>query len=52
MLSEKAMGRKLTNYDRSIDMHVSKLRRKLDPDSKDKTIIKTIRGMGYQFTGG
>jgi two-component system response regulator CpxR len=52
MLSEKAMGRKLTNYDRSIDMHVSKLRRKLDPDSKDKIIIKTIRGMGYQFTGG
>ncbi len=48
-LSERALGRKLTRYDRSIDMHVSKLRRKFKTDSCGQTLIQTVRGIGYQL---
>ena len=47
-LYEQALGRSLTPYDRSIDMHISHLRKKLterDPD----LVIHTIRGAGYQL---
>jgi len=47
-LSEQALGKKLTAYDRSIDMHMSKLRQKLGDD--DQQLIQTVRGMGYQLT--
>ena len=49
-LSEQALGRALSRYDRSIDMHVSNLRRKLGPDTKGEERIKTVRGIGYQYT--
>jgi two-component system, OmpR family, response regulator CpxR len=39
-------NRKATPFDRSIDMHVSHLRKKLE---KERTLIKTVRGVGYQF---
>ena len=45
-LMEGLYNRKATAYDRSVDMHVSHLRRKLE---HDRTLIKTIRGIGYQF---
>lgn len=48
-LSEQALGRKLARYDRSIDMHISKLRRKLGPGLDDQPLIQTVRGMGYQL---
>lgn len=47
-LSEHALGKKLTAYDRSIDMHMSKLRQKLGDDNQQ--LIQTVRGMGYQLT--
>jgi len=47
-LSEEALGKKLTAYDRSIDMHMSKLRQKLGDD--EQQLIQTVRGMGYQLT--
>ena len=47
-LSEQALGKKLTAYDRSIDMHMSKLRQKLGDDSQQ--LIQTVRGIGYQLT--
>ena len=47
-LSETVLGRRLAQYDRSIEMHISKLRRKIDPDNLDLP-IKTIRGAGYQL---
>jgi len=47
-LSEQALGKKLTAYDRSIDMHMSKLRHKLGDD--DQQLIQTVRGVGYQLT--
>src|SRR5579864_6826121 len=45
-LMESLYNRKATPFDRSIDMHVSHLRRKLEGG---KPVIKTIRGVGYQF---
>ncbi len=45
-LMEKMYNRKATPFDRSIDMHVSHLRKKLEDD---RTLIKTVRGVGYQF---
>lgn len=45
-LMESLYNRKATPYDRSIDMHISHLRRKLEGD---QSLIKTIRGVGYQF---
>ncbi len=45
-LMETLYNRKTTPFDRSIDMHISHLRKKLETD---RTRIKTIRGVGYQF---
>jgi two-component system response regulator CpxR len=44
-----ALGREPVRYDRSIDMHVSNLRRKLGPDGAGQARIETIRGIGYQY---
>ncbi len=49
-LSERALGRELTRYDRSIDMHLSSLRKKLGPFANGEERIKTVRGVGYQYT--
>ncbi len=48
-LSERALGKKLSPYDRSLDMHISNLRKKLvtDPEQSDRII--TVRGVGYQY---
>ena len=46
-LTERALGRKLALYDRSIDMHVSNLRRKLGPGPRQNSRIKTVRSVGY-----
>jgi two-component system response regulator CpxR len=43
---ESLYNRRATPFDRSIDMHVSHLRRKLETG---RALIKTIRGVGYQF---
>lgn len=45
-LMESLYNRKATPFDRSIDMHVSHLRKKLEGS---RPMIKTIRGAGYQF---
>ena len=47
-LTEKVLDRKLDAYDRSIDMHVSNIRKILNQHSKNQH-IKTIRNVGYQF---
>lgn len=47
MLSQEVLGKRLTPFDRAIDMHISNLRRKL-PDRKDgHPWFKTLRGRGY-----
>jgi two-component system response regulator CpxR len=45
-LMEALYNRKTTPFDRSIDMHISHLRKKLEIS---RPLIKTIRGVGYQF---
>ena len=47
-----ALGREPVAYDRSIDMHVSNLRRKLGPAKNGAERIETIRGIGYQYRCG
>jgi two-component system, OmpR family, response regulator CpxR len=47
-LSEKVLGRRLAAFDRSIDMHVSNIRKKLAQHSQQEK-IKTVRGAGYIF---
>jgi two-component system response regulator CpxR len=46
-LSLAALGRQLMAYDRSIDMHVSNLRKKLGKRPDDSDWIKTVRSRGY-----
>lgn len=48
-LSQQCLGRQLETYDRSIDMHISNLRKKLGPDNKGEERVKTVRGVGYQY---
>lgn len=48
-LTEAVLERKLTQYDRSIDMHVSNIRRKLGPYSDGEPRIQSVRGVGYIF---
>jgi len=47
-----ALGREPVAYDRSIDMHVSNLRRKLGLAHDGRERIETIRGIGYQYRRG
>ncbi len=44
-----ALGREPVPHDRSVDMHVSNLRRKLGSDPRGDNRIETIRGIGYQY---
>ena len=48
-LSMAALGRQLMAYDRSIDMHVSNLRKKLGKRDDDSDWIKTVRSRGYML---
>lgn len=49
-LLDLARGRQAIPFDRSIDIQVSRLRRKLNDDPKEPQLIKTVRGGGYLFT--
>ena len=48
-ISENVLGRKFHPFDRALDMHVSRLRRKLSENSEADELVKTIRGVGYQL---
>ena len=49
-LLDLSRGREATVFDRSIDNLVSRLRRKIEPDPKNPTLIKTHWGGGYSLT--
>jgi two-component system response regulator CpxR len=49
-LSENVLERKLSPYDRSLDMHISNLRKKLGDRIDGTERIKTIRSVGYIYT--
>ena len=48
-LCQRALGRPLERYDRSIDMHVSNLRKKLGMLPNSQTRIQSVRGQGYLY---
>ncbi|MEM9255041.1 MAG: response regulator transcription factor [Pseudomonadota bacterium] len=50
-LSQRALGRPLSAYDRSVDVHISKIRKKLAELGGDDLIV-SVRGVGYQFRTG
>jgi two-component system, OmpR family, alkaline phosphatase synthesis response regulator PhoP len=51
-LVEKVMGYDFEGFDRTIDVHILNLRRKLEPDPSHPQYIKTVYGSGYKFNGG
>jgi two-component system, OmpR family, alkaline phosphatase synthesis response regulator PhoP len=48
-LIEKAFGYDFESFDRAIDVHIFNLRRKIEPDPKHPTYIKTVYGAGYKL---
>jgi two-component system response regulator CpxR len=48
-LTRQALGREFGSYDRSIDVHVSSLRKKLGPAAGGDDRIKSVRGVGYLY---
>lgn len=52
MLSREVLGREFSPLDRSIDVHIGQLRKKLGPLENGEARIKTVRGIGYIFVAG
>jgi two-component system OmpR family response regulator len=49
-LLELATARDSEAFDRSIDLRIMRLRRKVEPDPAHPTVIRTVRGGGYVFS--
>ncbi len=49
-LVEKVLGRHFSPFDRSIDLHVSNLRKKLGPQTEGAERIRSVRGTGYLYS--
>jgi two-component system phosphate regulon response regulator OmpR len=50
-LMDLTRHRSLEAFDRTIDAQIARLRRKIEADPKDPILIKSVRGVGYLFTG-
>ena len=51
-ISRTILGRELGRWDRSVDVHISNLRKKLGDDDAESSLFRTVRGVGYQFMAG
>ncbi len=49
-LLDLARGRSATAFDRSIDMQITRLRRRIETNPENPELIKTVRNKGYVFT--
>jgi DNA-binding response OmpR family regulator len=49
-LIDKALGYDFEGFDRTIDVHILNLRRKLEPDPSHPKYIKTVYGAGYKLS--
>lgn len=49
VIARHALGRRIMPFDRSVDVHVSNLRKKLGPIADGRQRIKTVRGRGYLY---
>ena len=50
VLLEQTRGREAGPFDRTIDVQVGRLRKKLEPDTQEPQLIKSVRGAGYILT--
>ena len=50
-LMDLTRGRTWEAYDRTIDAQIARLRKKVEGDPKNPALIKSVRGVGYVFTG-
>lgn len=50
-LMDLTRGRNLESFDRTIDAQIARLRKKIEADPKTPSLIKSVRGVGYVFTG-
>jgi DNA-binding response OmpR family regulator len=48
-LLQKLHGHDWAAYDRSVDVHISRIRQKIEDDPKRPMLLKTVRGVGYQL---
>jgi two-component system, OmpR family, response regulator len=48
-LVQAVRGREMKGYDRTIDIHVSRLRKKIEPATNEPQFIQTVHGGGYMF---
>lgn len=51
ILMELTRGRSLEVFDRTIDAQIARLRKKIEHDPANPSLIKSVRGVGYVFTG-
>jgi DNA-binding response OmpR family regulator len=51
-LINRALGVDYEGIDRTLDSHIRNLRRKIEPDPRKPTYIKTIYSVGYRLEGG
>ena len=50
-LIEAVMGIDFDGFDRTIDVHIKNLRKKIEEDTKSPKYIRTVTGIGYKFEG-
>lgn len=50
ILMDLTQGKSLESFDRTIDVHIARLRKMLEQDTKHPTLIKTVRASGYLFS--
>ncbi len=48
-LLEQTQGHAYDGYERTIDVHIKNLRKKIEPDARNPQLIKTVYGVGYKF---
>lgn len=48
---ERVWGSSFAGVERVVDVHIKEIRRKIEPDPANPTLIQTMRGVGYRFAG-
>jgi DNA-binding response OmpR family regulator len=51
-LLQQVWGYDYLGDSRTVDVHIQRLRRKLEPDPRDPRYLLTVHGIGYKFTTG